>query len=123
MTPARDDLETYIAERTVCDPELPARIEAAVRQRRLVTGNPVEILDVANSDAPRLLRSRRPLWSDIRQQGLVVHGRTLEQLARQRSAEPKLGACVMLGRPGAQWRIRRIRSDVYFCDAEDADLS
>ena len=53
---------------------------------RRLTGNPVEILDVAATDASRLLRSRRPLWSDIRRHGIVVHGRTLDELAGRRSA-------------------------------------
>jgi ribosome-binding protein aMBF1 (putative translation factor) len=36
MGRARDDLETYIAERTAEDPELPARIDAALRRRELL---------------------------------------------------------------------------------------
>src|SRR5688572_16155407 len=36
MGRARDDLETYIAERTASDPELPARIDAALRRRELL---------------------------------------------------------------------------------------
>jgi predicted nucleotidyltransferase len=57
------------------------------RQRvRRLTGNPIEILEAAAADASRLLRSRRPLWSDIRQHGVVVHGRSLDQLAGRHSA-------------------------------------
>jgi len=53
---------------------------------RRLTGNPIEILDVSDADAARLLRSRRPLWSDIRQHGIVILGRTIEELTGRRSA-------------------------------------
>jgi ribosome-binding protein aMBF1 (putative translation factor) len=36
MGRARDDLEDYITERTERDPELPARIDAALRRRELL---------------------------------------------------------------------------------------
>jgi ribosome-binding protein aMBF1 (putative translation factor) len=36
MARARDDLEDYIAERTKTDPELPTRIDAALRRRELL---------------------------------------------------------------------------------------
>jgi ribosome-binding protein aMBF1 (putative translation factor) len=36
MAKGRDDLEAYIAERSADDPELPARIEAALRRRELL---------------------------------------------------------------------------------------
>ncbi len=36
MARARDDLEAYIAQRTADDPELPARIDAALRRRELL---------------------------------------------------------------------------------------
>lgn len=68
------------------DPTWHGALEDWRQSVRRLTGNPVEILDVAVTDAARLLRSRRPLWSDIRQHGVVVHGRTLDQLAGRRSA-------------------------------------
>jgi ribosome-binding protein aMBF1 (putative translation factor) len=36
MARPRDDLEAYIAERTAGDPELPSRIDAALRRRELL---------------------------------------------------------------------------------------
>jgi ribosome-binding protein aMBF1 (putative translation factor) len=36
MAKGRDDLEAYIAERSADDPELPARIDAALRRRELL---------------------------------------------------------------------------------------
>jgi predicted nucleotidyltransferase/DNA-binding transcriptional ArsR family regulator len=53
---------------------------------RQLTGNPIELVEVAAAAAARLLRSRRPLWTDIRQHGVVVHGQSLDQLKGRRSA-------------------------------------
>ena len=36
MAKGRDDLEAYIVERSADDPELPARIDAALRRRELL---------------------------------------------------------------------------------------
>jgi ribosome-binding protein aMBF1 (putative translation factor) len=36
MAKGRDDLEAYIVERSAADPELPARIDAALRRRELL---------------------------------------------------------------------------------------
>jgi len=63
-----------------------ASLEGWRHHARRLTGNPVEILEVAASDATRLLRGRRPLWSDIRRHGVVVHGRSIDELAGRRSA-------------------------------------
>lgn len=63
-----------------------AALEDWRRSIRRLTGNPIEVLEVDTSDASRLLRSRRPLWTDIRRHGVVVHGRTLDELAGRRSA-------------------------------------
>jgi hypothetical protein len=53
---------------------------------RRLTGNPISVLHVGAADAARLLRSRRPLWSDIRQHGIVIHGRTIPELTGRRRA-------------------------------------
>ena len=57
-------------------------------RRRAVdlSGNPVELLVVDGDAAGRHLRSRRPLWSAIRREGIVVHGVSLADLAERRSA-------------------------------------
>jgi hypothetical protein len=51
-----------------------------------LTGNPIEILEVDAADIARNLRSRRPLWTDLRQQGITVFGRTIPELTGRRSA-------------------------------------
>jgi predicted nucleotidyltransferase len=47
---------------------------------RRLTGNRLELLEVDASEVAALLNSRRPLWADIRHDGRVVHGLSLEDL-------------------------------------------
>jgi hypothetical protein len=47
---------------------------------RRLTGNPIEVLEVSAGEVAALVRSRRPLWADIRRDGRVVHGLSLEEL-------------------------------------------
>lgn len=63
-----------------------ATLEQWRQYARRLTGNPVEILDVGAADAARRLRSRRPLWADIRDHGIVIHGQPIEELKGRRSA-------------------------------------
>ena len=53
---------------------------------RTLTGNPVEVLEVAQAAAGHRLASRQPLWRDVRRDGRVVHGLTLDELAGAPSA-------------------------------------
>jgi predicted nucleotidyltransferase len=50
------------------------------RMARRLTGNEVEIMEVDEIDVSSHLRSRRPLWQGIRRDGIVVFGKTLEEL-------------------------------------------
>lgn len=45
-----------------------------------VSGNRVEVLEVAAADIAGLLGSRRQVWKDIRAEGLVVYGLSFEEL-------------------------------------------
>ncbi len=53
---------------------------------RRVTGNPVELLEVGELDASRLLRGRSSLWLDVQRDGVVVFGAGFETLKDRRSA-------------------------------------
>lgn len=53
---------------------------------RRLTGNRVEILEVDEGTAGRLLRSRKPLWIDIVRDAIVVYGLPLGDLRGRRSA-------------------------------------
>lgn len=49
-----------------------------------VGGNAVEILEVGSDEVGARLSSRQPLWQDIRREGLVILGRSLNELAETR---------------------------------------
>ena len=47
---------------------------------RRISGNAVARLEVAEGEAPKLAKSRRPLWQAIRREGIVLRGRRLSEL-------------------------------------------
>ena len=53
---------------------------------RRVTGNHVELLEVGELDASRLLRGRSSLWLDVQRDGVVIFGADLATLRDRRSA-------------------------------------
>ncbi|MEX2557775.1 MAG: nucleotidyltransferase domain-containing protein [Actinomycetota bacterium] len=68
------------------DPEWRAPIDEWVEGVRRLTGNRVELLEVAGEEASAKLRSKKQLWNDIQRDGIVVHGRTFEDLRNRRGA-------------------------------------
>ncbi len=56
-------------------------IEAWRRRVRAITGNDVDIAEATVTDATRKLRGRSELWRNIRNDGVIVHGLALEELA------------------------------------------
>ena len=48
---------------------------------RALTGNPVEVLEVPEREAAARLASGQPVWLDIRRDGRVVYGQSLDELA------------------------------------------
>ena len=63
-----------------------ASIETWRRDVRLLTGNPVEVLEVSADEAATKLAGRAQVWADIRRDGRVVHGLGVDQLRAVRSA-------------------------------------
>jgi predicted nucleotidyltransferase len=57
-----------------------ASTEAWRRDVRLLTGNPVEVLEVSADEAVTKLAGRSQVWADIRRDGRVVHGLALDEL-------------------------------------------
>jgi DNA-binding transcriptional ArsR family regulator len=51
-----------------------------------LTGNRVETLEVTEQDMPRLLRSRKSLWTDVQRDGVVVFGSPIMALKERRIA-------------------------------------
>ncbi len=62
------------------DDEWTSGIERWRQSARRLTGNPVEVVDVGEGEVGRLLRSRKPLWAGVARDGIVVAGRSLEEL-------------------------------------------
>ncbi len=63
-----------------------ASVDQWVEHAQRLTGNRVELLEVAEEQASRLLRSRKPLWLDIQREGVVIHGPTIDQIRGRRGA-------------------------------------
>jgi predicted nucleotidyltransferase len=62
------------------DEKWAASMERLHTDGRHLTGNRLEVLEVGASEVASLLNSRRPLWADIRRDGRVVHGLSIEDL-------------------------------------------
>ncbi len=56
-----------------------------VSARRL-TGNPVQVVEIAAGEIARRLRSKQPLWAGVARDGIVIQGSSMEQLRGRRSA-------------------------------------
>lgn len=61
-------------------------VEQWAESAHRLTGNRVELLEVSEDEARRLLRSRKPLWLDVQRDGIVVHGPSIDELRGRRSA-------------------------------------
>jgi hypothetical protein len=57
-----------------------ASVEAWRRDVRRLAGNPVEVLEVSLDEAATKLGGRSPIWTDIRRDGRVAHGLTIDEL-------------------------------------------
>ena len=53
---------------------------------RRLTGNPVQVLEIDESEVPRRLRRPTPLWTDVRRDGVRVYGAPLDKVGVRRSA-------------------------------------
>lgn len=56
---------------------------------RRLTGNRVEVLEVGADEAAKKVGGRSQLWSDIRLDGRVVHGLSINKLQTMRSAQAR----------------------------------
>lgn len=72
-------------------------IERWRSEAQAITGNRIEILEIPHDEVLSKLTGSVPLWRDVRRDGIVVHGRTLEDLqervpGRARRRERRQGA-------------------------------
>ena len=64
------------------DDEWVEQLDGWRREVSRVAGRDVEVIDVGADEAFRRLASSRPLWRDVRRDGQVVFGHTVDELAR-----------------------------------------
>lgn len=79
------DIDVVVVRPRLVDQEDPGwrrSLDAWCDWARRVSGNRIDLLEVSESDIGERLRSRKPVWMDIRRDGLVVHGRPLDALLR-----------------------------------------
>jgi hypothetical protein len=81
---AQSDIDTVMvrpAQVEESDEAWSASVERWRATVRRASGNAVEVLEVGSDEIAAHLKSRRQIWRDIRRDGLVVFGSTLDELA------------------------------------------
>lgn len=77
------DIDTVLVRPTgvdESDDSWAASVEQWRASVRRASGNRVEVLEVGSDEVAALLMGRRQVWRDIRRDGLVVHGLTMDEL-------------------------------------------
>jgi len=80
---AESDIDTVFvrpADIDEFDEAWSASVEQWQSRLRRVSGNLVEVLEVGSEEIGARLRSRQAVWRDVRREGVVVHGRALNEL-------------------------------------------
>jgi predicted nucleotidyltransferase len=83
------DIDVVVVRPAAVDEEDPAwraGVDGWTDHAQRLAGNHVELLEVSDVEAARLLRSSKQLWLDIQRDGIVVHGRSIDDLRGRRSA-------------------------------------
>jgi predicted nucleotidyltransferase len=78
------DIDVVLVRPAEADPESEswlAAIDQWTTKLRCLTGNSVEILEVGGDEVGEHLAGDRPVWRDIRRQGIVVFGRSFALLS------------------------------------------
>lgn len=65
------------------DPSWDRAVSVWVERIGRVTGNPVNRIEIGIDEVPRFTRSRAALWQAVRREGVVIFGRSLDDLARR----------------------------------------
>jgi predicted nucleotidyltransferase len=68
------------------DVEWATVLQSWKRQVHRLAGNRIDVLEMGEDEVPRKLRSKRPLWVDIRRDGILLAGKPLPApMVRQRA--------------------------------------
>lgn len=80
---AHSDIDAVMVRRedvAESDDEWVDAVESWRQAARTITGNRAEVIEVSRAEIGRKLTGRAPLWRDIAQHGVIVHGLSLQQL-------------------------------------------
>jgi predicted nucleotidyltransferase len=80
---AASDIDVVVVRPASVDEEDPRWSGSIGRWESLVrpmSGNPVNRVEVAEDEVPKLVRSRRPLWAAIVREGITLQGRPLAEV-------------------------------------------
>jgi len=83
------DIDLLVVRPTAVDEDDDAWAESIENWRgdvHRLTGNAVEVIEVSLDEAAARMAGRSQLWADIRRDGLVVHGLSLDNVRKGRSA-------------------------------------
>ncbi len=81
------DLDILLVHPELADDERwGSSIEVFRTAAHRLTGNVVQVLEVPEREAGRRLRGKGSLWLDIVRDGLLLHGKSIDQLRSHRSA-------------------------------------
>jgi DNA-binding transcriptional ArsR family regulator len=83
------DIDVLVVRPLGVDEEDPTWRQGVDRWREHVgrlSGNPVEVIEISEDEAPRSLGGRKPLWADIQRDGILLFGTPLAELKERRSA-------------------------------------
>jgi len=86
---SKSDLDVVVVRRANIpedQEEWTAAVERWRTDARRLAGNPVEVIEVSESEIARLLRGKKALWQDVARDGTVVFGRELAALRARQSA-------------------------------------
>ena len=79
----QSDIDTVLvrpADLDESDEAWSASVEQWRAMVRRVSGNPVEVLEAGSDEIAAHLNSKRQIWRDIRRDGLVVYGSSIDEL-------------------------------------------
>jgi predicted nucleotidyltransferase len=83
------DVDLVVVRPDGTDEDDPAWADSIARwetHARRISGNAVNRIEVSEDEVPTLMRSRRPLWRAIRDEGVVLQGAPLAEIGTRAGA-------------------------------------
>jgi predicted nucleotidyltransferase len=85
---SRSDIDVVVVRPSAFDDDDTTWAEALEQLHHdvhVLSGNRVNMIEISECDATKALNGRSQLWAEIRRDGRVVHGRSIDQLRGRRS--------------------------------------